>query len=165
MKAAMFVAVCLASASLAQAAQKPGARETRPKPAAGAAIADAYDQFLLAHHYETDDKIDLAIAAYKRAMALDPTAADVPAELAGLYLRQNKAPEAMAAAENNRAPNVLCEYAFELAQKFSRFYSEHHILSENDGAVRASRLGLCETTLATLTKVLDVLGIEVPERM
>ncbi len=95
----MFVAVCLASASLAQAAQKPEARETRPKPAAGTAIADAYDQFLLAHHYETDDKIDLAIAAYKRAMALDPTAADVPAELAGLYLRQNKAPEAMAAAE------------------------------------------------------------------
>jgi tetratricopeptide (TPR) repeat protein len=98
MKAAMFVAVCIASASLAQAGQTPVPRDARPNAPAGA-VADAYDQFLLAHHYEADDKIDAAIAAYKRAMALDPHAAEVPAELAGLYLRQNKAPEAMAAAE------------------------------------------------------------------
>jgi predicted Zn-dependent protease len=39
------------------------------------------------------------IAAYKRAMELDPSAADIPAELAGLYLRQNKAQEAMATAQ------------------------------------------------------------------
>ena len=32
-------------------------------------------------------------------MELDPTAADIPAELAALYLRQNKVHEAMAAAE------------------------------------------------------------------
>ena len=71
----------------------------------------------------------------------------------------------MQAAEDNRAPNILCEYAFELAQKFSRFYSEHHILSEADGELRAARLGLCEVTLATLAKVLDLLGIEIPARM
>jgi arginyl-tRNA synthetase len=82
-----------------------------------------------------------------------------------LVLQLLALPEKMAAAETNRAPNILCEYVFELAQKFSRFYSEHHILSEADAAVRASRLGLCETTLATLTKVLDILGIEIPARM
>ncbi len=60
---------------------------------------------------------------------------------------------------------MLCEYVFELAQKFSRFYSEHHILSEADADVRATRLGLCDFTLAALAKVLDILGIEVPERM
>ena len=64
-----------------------------------------------------------------------------------------------------RAPNILCEYAFELAQVFSRFYGAYHILSESDDALRASRLGLCGLTLAVLTKVLDLLGIEVPERM
>src|SRR5262249_40319067 len=32
---------------------------------------------------------------------LDPTAADIPAELAGVYLRQNKAQEAMSAAEQS----------------------------------------------------------------
>jgi arginyl-tRNA synthetase len=82
-----------------------------------------------------------------------------------LVLQLLSLPEKMAAAEDNRAPNVLCEYAFELAQKFSRFYSEHHILSEGDTELRAARLGLCDVTLATITKVLAILGIEVPERM
>jgi len=82
-----------------------------------------------------------------------------------LVLQLLSLPEKMAAAEDNRAPNVLCEYAFELAQKFSRFYSEHHILSEADADLRAARLGLCDLTLGTLAEVLDLLGIEVPARM
>ncbi len=73
--------------------------------------------------------------------------------------------DAMTAAEKGRAPNILCEYAFELAQIFSTFYGAYHILSETDAAVRASRLGLCGLSLAVLTRVLGLLGIEVPERM
>jgi arginyl-tRNA synthetase len=73
--------------------------------------------------------------------------------------------DAMEAAEAKRAPNVLCDYAFTLAQSFSRFYAEHHILSEQDTNLRAARLGLCRLTVDTLTKVLDLLGIEVPQRM
>lgn len=87
------------------------------------------------------------------------------AEERALVLQLLALPHAMTAAEENRAPNVLCEYAFDLAQKFSRFYSEHHILSETDVAVRASRLALCDMTLAVMKKVLDLLGIEVPARM
>ena len=71
----------------------------------------------------------------------------------------------LAAAEEKRAPNMLCEYAFELAQTFSRFYGEHHVLSEPDANLRAARLGLCALVLAVLTGVLALLGIEVPERM
>ena len=67
--------------------------------------------------------------------------------------------------KQKRAPNILCDYAFELAQKFSRFYAEHHIMSESDAALRAARLGLCARTLAVLTRILGLLGIEVPERM
>ena len=73
--------------------------------------------------------------------------------------------DVLKAAEDKRAPNMLCEYAFELAQNFSRFYGEHHILSEPDQGLKASRLGLCTLVLAVLTGVLDLLGIEVPERM
>ena len=71
----------------------------------------------------------------------------------------------MEAAELKRAPNILAEYAFTLAQEFSRFYAEHHILSEKDTDLRAARLGLCDLTLRVLTNVLDLLGIEVPARM
>ncbi|MEI9993172.1 MAG: arginine--tRNA ligase [Rhizomicrobium sp.] len=82
-----------------------------------------------------------------------------------LFLQLLALPDAMAAAEKARAPNVLCEYAFDLAQRYSRFYAEHHILSEADAEVRAARLGLGKLTLDVLIKVLALLGIEVPERM
>ena len=78
-------------------------RQTRgaPPPAVSASsgVSDAYDQYLLGLRLERDDNIEGAIAAYKRAMTLDPSAADVPAELAALYMRQNRIGEAMTAAE------------------------------------------------------------------
>lgn len=87
------------------------------------------------------------------------------AEERALALRLLALGDAMQNAEDKRAPNILCEFAFTLAQEFSRFYAEHHILSEQDEALRAARLGLCKLTLASMTKVLGILGIEVPARM
>jgi len=66
---------------------------------------------------------------------------------------------------DRRAPNELCDYVFDLAQQFSRFYQSCHILSETDEAKRGSWLSLCGLTLRTLEQALDILGIEVPERM
>jgi arginyl-tRNA synthetase len=82
-----------------------------------------------------------------------------------LVLQLLSAGDAMIAAEQKRAPNILCDYAFTLAQNFSRFYAEHHILSESDGALRAARLGLSARTLKVLIRILDLLGIEIPQRM
>lgn len=73
--------------------------------------------------------------------------------------------DAMRASEEKRAPNILCDYAFTLAQNFSRFYTAHHILSETDTSLRAQRLGLCAWVLEEMTRTLDLLGIQVPERM
>jgi arginyl-tRNA synthetase len=87
------------------------------------------------------------------------------AEERNLALKLLALPDAMEAAELKRAPNILCEYAFTLAQEFSRFYTEHHIMSEKNLELRATRLGLCDLTLRALTKVLGLLGIEVPARM
>ena len=87
------------------------------------------------------------------------------AEERTLVLRLLALPDAMRGAEEKRAPNILCDFAFTLAQEFSRFYSEHHILSETDEALRSARLGLCDLTLFALKKVLGILGIDVPERM
>jgi arginyl-tRNA synthetase len=74
-------------------------------------------------------------------------------------------PEALLNAEAKRAPHFVCDYVFTLAQSFSRFYTEHHILRETDESLRAARLGLCTLTLTTLRRMLNVLGIDVPERM
>ncbi|MCU1382207.1 MAG: hypothetical protein JWL71_904 [Acidobacteria bacterium] len=72
-----------------------------PTTAAPDKVADAYAQFLLGHRFEENEDETAAIAAYKRAMELDPTAAEIPAQLAGIYLKQSKVQEAMAAAETS----------------------------------------------------------------
>ena len=74
-------------------------------------------------------------------------------------------PEALASAENKRAPNLICDFVFTLAQNFSRFYTEYHILSEPDENLRAARLGLCAATLTQIEQALTLLGIQVPDRM
>jgi arginyl-tRNA synthetase len=82
-----------------------------------------------------------------------------------LVLQLLALPNAMSGAEHNRAPNILCDYVFTLAQVFSRFYTEHHIMSETDVDLRSTRLALVALTLAVLSKVLNLLGIEIPARM
>jgi arginyl-tRNA synthetase len=102
--------------------------------------------------------------AREQGMAVGVPAIHSPEERK-LVLQLLSLGDTLASAEDKRAPNMLCEYAFELAQNFSRFYGEHHILSETDAGLRAARLGLCALVLAVLTRILGLLGIEVPERM
>lgn len=82
-----------------------------------------------------------------------------------LHLKLIELPEVIQYAFETRAPNHLCEYAYQLATAFNRFYREHHILSESDGARQGSWLAVSKTTADVLTLVLDLLGISVPERM
>jgi arginyl-tRNA synthetase len=65
-----------------------------------------------------------------------------------LALLLGRLPDAVMAAHSRRAPNELCEFAFALAQEFSRFYGACHILSEPDLALRASRLRVAQLHLA-----------------
>ncbi|MGB6231772.1 MAG: arginine--tRNA ligase, partial [Litorimonas sp.] len=67
---------------------------------------------------------------------------------------------------DKRAPHILCDHVYGLAQAFSRFYTNCPILADEVAAeMRASRLALAETTLAQLEHGLGILGLEVPERM
>ena len=73
-------ALCLSLAS-----QAPAAAPQVPE--------DATYYFLLGRYLEGGGKIDEAIAALRKAIALDPKSAEPRAELAGLYARQDKASE------------------------------------------------------------------------
>jgi arginyl-tRNA synthetase len=64
-----------------------------------------------------------------------------------------------------RAPHLLAEHAYRLAQSFSKFYAACPVLVAPDAAARSSRLALAEAALAQLETALDLLGIETPERM
>ena len=97
MKLAVLVAAF--SVSIPLAAEQAGGSRQAGAPTSSDKIAEAYNQFLLGHRLEEKDDESAAIAAFKRAMELDPNAAEIPAELSGVYLRQNKVQDAMGAAE------------------------------------------------------------------
>ena len=61
-------------------------------------------------------------------------------------------------------PHYLCTYLYELSGNFMKFY-EHCPVLDGDAQTRDGRLALCATTLAVLTKGLELLGIATVERM
>ncbi|NEQ52254.1 MAG: arginine--tRNA ligase, partial [Leptolyngbya sp. SIO3F4] len=61
-------------------------------------------------------------------------------------------------------PNRLCQYLFELSQKFNQFYDRCSVLQAEEPQ-RTSRLMLCDLTARTLKLGLSLLGIPVLERM
>ena len=67
-------------------------------------------------------------------------------------------------AYDRKAPNLIAEHAYRLAQAFSKFYAACPILSAEPD-VRASRLALAGVVLRQLELALDLLGIETAERM
>jgi arginyl-tRNA synthetase len=72
--------------------------------------------------------------------------------------------EVLGAVEQDLLPNRLCQYLFELSQKFNQFYDNCPVLQAEE-TVRTSRLVLCDLTARTLKLGLSLLGIQVLERM
>ncbi|MFN3408315.1 MAG: arginine--tRNA ligase [Limisphaerales bacterium] len=61
-------------------------------------------------------------------------------------------------------PNYLCNYLYELAGAFAKFYEACPVLKA-EGEIRTSRLALCDLTGRVLKQGLNALGIEVLEQM
>ncbi|MCD8487228.1 MAG: arginine--tRNA ligase [Desertifilum sp.] len=66
--------------------------------------------------------------------------------------------------ERDLMPNRLCQYLFELSQKFNQFYDQCPVLQAEE-PYRTSRLALSDITARTLKLGLSLLGIAVVERM
>jgi arginyl-tRNA synthetase len=67
--------------------------------------------------------------------------------------------------ERDLYPNRLCQYLFELSQKFNQFFDRCPVLTAENEEARMSRLILCDLTARTLKLGLGLLGIEVLDRM
>jgi len=73
-----------------------------------------------------------------------------------------KFPEMVKMAAKNYSPNILCNYLFDLAQKYNTFYDRHRILGSDNLKLR---LKLTIATGFILKNGLKLLGIETPEKM
>lgn len=63
------------------------------------------------------------------------------------------------------SPAVIANYAYDLAKEFNQYYHDTRILQEEDQDVRRFRLVLIQTVAEVLVKAMDILGIQLPERM
>ena len=63
------------------------------------------------------------------------------------------------------SPAVICNYTYALAQEFNSFYHDYSILNEEKNDVRDFRLMLSASVAKVIRRAMELLGIEVPERM
>ncbi|GAB2792040.1 arginine--tRNA ligase [Rhabdobacter roseus] len=74
-------------------------------------------------------------------------------------------PSRVQAAGQELAPSLISLYAFELAKVYNQFYAEVSIFADPDPQAVQLRVALSAVVAKTIKHSMELLGIEVPERM
>jgi arginyl-tRNA synthetase len=74
-------------------------------------------------------------------------------------------PEEVAEAADRRAPHRIAVYALELAQAFTAFYRDCHVVGATPEGVESFRVALCVASQRVLALVLGLLGVTAPSSM
>ena len=93
-----------------------------------------------------------------------PILLGTPAERA-LGVELLRLSEAIDLALADYRPNQLTAYLFDLANRYSTFFEHCPVLKADSEPLRRSRLLLCDLTARTLRQGLELLGIEVVDKM
>ncbi len=96
--------------------------------------------------------------------AAPPVLLDTPAERA-LGLELLRFGEAIDLALADYRPNQLTSYLFDLANRYATFYESCPVLAAPSEPLRESRFLLCDLTARTLRQGLELLGINVVDKM
>jgi len=83
----------------------------------------------------------------------------------GLIKQLGKFPDIVEAAGKEIAPHLICNYVYEVAQKFNTFYEACPIKDAENKKEKHSRLMLVSATGQVLKNGLNLLGIDVLEKM
>lgn len=82
-----------------------------------------------------------------------------------LVLHLLQFPAAVQGVADSLEPHRLCNYLYDLATRYHRFFEQCPVLRAEDDETKAGRLALCHLTARTLERGLGLLGIGVVERM
>ena len=63
------------------------------------------------------------------------------------------------------SPSGIANYCYELTKDFNQFYHDYSILNAESGEAKTLRLALAKNVAKTIKNGMQLLGIEVPERM
>lgn len=82
-----------------------------------------------------------------------------------LIKQLNLFPAVVEEAAKTYSPAVIANFSYELVKLFNQFYQNVTILNEPDEKVRNMRLVVCKNVAKTIKQSMNLLGIEVPNRM
>ncbi|KPU46137.1 arginine--tRNA ligase [Oxobacter pfennigii] len=82
-----------------------------------------------------------------------------------LMLKLTQFNEVVISSFTDYSPHKICQFIYDLSNEFNKFYHENKIISERDPQKQYSWVNLISLTKNVLITCLDLLGIEVPDRM
>ena len=68
-------------------------------------------------------------------------------------------------AYDEKNTSVICDYLFNLCNLYNKFYGEHNISNEKDETIKESWIALSKLVYQVIEKLLDILAIEIPNKM
>ena len=77
----------------------------------------------------------------------------------------NEFPTVIRQAGTDYSPSGIANYTYELAKEYNQFYHDFNILREENENVKAFRVLLTRNVGKVIKTAMNILGIEVPERM
>lgn len=82
-----------------------------------------------------------------------------------IYIKLLELSKTLTKAYNEKALSYICEYLFDLCSLFNKFYGECNIVNEQDMDKKESYIALLNLLYNTGTMLLNILAIEVPDKM
>lgn len=94
-----------------------------------------------------------------------PDSAELSAKEIRLVKILSSYPQKVAEAASALSPALIANYCYDLAKEFNQYYHDTGILKEPDANLRSMRLALISALASVLRRGMNILGIELPERM
>ena len=105
-----------------------------------------------------EERVAQALAAVAGPGALEPAERDLVKKLLAF-------PGEVAEAAERRAPHRIAVYALELAQTFTAFYRDCHVVGAEPESVESFRIALCVASRRVIACSLGLLGVSAPDSM
>jgi arginyl-tRNA synthetase len=105
-----------------------------------------------------EERVAEALEASGEGLELHPSERELVKKLLGF-------PAEAAEAAERRAPHRIAGYALEIAQTFTAFYRDCHVVGAEPREVESFRIGLSVASQRTIARALDLLGVSAPESM
>lgn len=104
------------------------------------------------------DGIDYSTAIFEGVNDLTSVEADLVAML-------QKCNDKVKESADGYAPSVMANYAYDISKAYSKVYAEMPIFNEEDNAKKAFRIALSLQTARVIKRAMELIGVEVPNRM